>query len=232
MSRLDGQVALVTGASAGIGRATVLALAEAGAHVAIVARRVEALNAVAERTRAFGVQVLVHPGDITDPATVQAIIDGVASRFGRLDIVVNNAGGNLGPSRLTGGTRENWLAVFDLNLTGPFECVRLALPMMRARGRGTIVNVSSGSGRRPTLEAGAPYSAAKAGLLMLNNFINLEERKHGIRACAILVGKTDTPAHLKSPTPPSQEMRDTWLHPSDVADAVVYIATQPDRVEH
>src|SRR4051812_46340690 len=104
MSRLDGQVALVTGASAGIGRAIVLALAEAGAHVAMVARRGERLEHVAEEARAHGVDVLDHAGDLTEPSMVEALIDSVANRFGRLDIVVNNAGGNLGPSRLAEGT--------------------------------------------------------------------------------------------------------------------------------
>lgn len=229
MARLGGQVALVTGASGGIGKATALAFAAEGADVAVVARRGELLNQVAEAIRAQDSGALAFPADITDPAAVDAVLEAVLARFGRLDILVNNAGGNVPHRSLAEVTVENWRAVVDLNLTGAFLCTRAALRVMRSQGRGTVINIASWAGRRPAVLSGAAYSAAKAGLIVLNESVNLEERRHGIRACVIMPGEVDTPIMETRLYPPSPAARATMLQPEDVAAAAVFVTTLPHR---
>src|SRR5262249_37717485 len=144
-------------------------------------------------------------------------------RFGHLDILVNNAGASLGAKRLAEVAIGDWRANFDLNVTAAFLCARAALPPMRAQRSGPIVHVASGAGRRPTVGAGAAYSSAKAALVMLNTFLNLEERRHGVRSSVIILGTTDTPAHVPGGSHPiSPEARATWMRPDDVADTVVF----------
>ncbi len=228
MGRLQGQAALVTGASAGVGKAIALALAAEGAKVAITARRADLLKQVAEQIRALGAEALDYPADVTDPAAVKGLFDAALSRFGRLDILVNNAGGNIGRGKLSEITVEGWKANYDLNVTSALMCAQAALPTMRSQRQGTIINISSGSGKRPTVEAGASYSAAKAAMIMFNRFINMEERQHGIRACVIVLGTTDTPAHHQG-GPPKPEVQATWMYPEDIAQVVTMVAALPHR---
>jgi len=229
VARLRGQVALVTGASSGIGKAIAFALAAEGADVAVVARRGELLRKVADGIREQESGALAFLADITDPAAVDAAFEAVIGRFGHLDILVNNAGGNVPRRSLAEVTVESWRAVVDLNLTGAFLCTRAGLRIMRSQGRGTIINIASWAGRRPAVLSGPAYSAAKAGLIVLNQSINLEERRHGIRACVILPGEVDTPIMETRLHPPLPAARATMLQPEDVAAAVVFVTTLPHR---
>jgi NADP-dependent 3-hydroxy acid dehydrogenase YdfG len=228
---LKGQVAIITGASQGVGRAIALALAQAGAHVALIARRQPELEDLASACRETGVDALVHPGDVRAPAVVDAFVSATVDRFGRIDVLVNNAGGSFHAPRLRDVTVDEWTDTLDLNLVAPFLLVRAVLPTMRAQLRGTIVNIGSRTGLRPTAAgAGSAYAAAKAGLIMFTTFINFEEQQHGIRATVIPIGTADTPAHLTDDRADYEEARGHWLRPSDVADAVVFVASRPDNV--
>lgn len=229
MARLQGQVALVTGASIGIGKAVAMALAGEGANIAIAARQVKPLARVADEIRAQGTEVLDYSADVTDPTAVAAMIASVLERFERLDILVNNVGGNVLDRSLSELTVENWQALIDVNLTSAFLCTRAVVPCMRTQGRGTIINIASGAGKRPVLAAGGAYSAAKAGLFNFTESLRLELRQHGIRACLISPGPTDTPVHDTAPYPISAEDRAIWLQPEDVAAAVVFAATLSHR---
>jgi NADP-dependent 3-hydroxy acid dehydrogenase YdfG len=226
---LAGQAALVTGASSGIGRATALALAKAGAAVTLVSRREEELRRLAEGIGAAGGKALVAAGDVADPAVSQAAARATVERFGRLDILVNNAGVNTKARHYADMSRHDWEQVIRVDLDACYYCIQAVLPTMREQGSGTIVNVSSNAGRQASVLSGVAYSAAKAGVISLNSSINLEEWRHGIRACVIEPGEVDTPIVMARPTPPTEEHRATMLLPEDVADTIVFVCGLPQR---
>jgi NADP-dependent 3-hydroxy acid dehydrogenase YdfG len=226
---LDGQVALVTGASSGIGWSTALALARAGAAVALTARRVDALQQLATEIIAAGGQALVAAADVAKPDEVEAAVQHTQERFGRLDILINNAGMNTKTRHFSDMSRDDWEQVIRVDLDACYYCIQAVLPAMRAQQRGTIVNVSSNAGRQASLVSGVAYSAAKAGVIALNQSINLEEWKHGIRACVVEPGEVDTPIILSRPTVPTDAHRATMLQPEDVAEAIVLVCSLPQR---
>jgi len=230
MEKLDAKVALVTGASTGMGRAIAVALAAQGASVAIVARSADKLEDTAAAARAQGAKVLVFPADVADHTRVGSVVREVVARFGKIDILVNNAGTNTYHRNLEDTSVADWDLVVNTNLTGPFLFTRETLPHMRAAGKGTIINISSGAGLRASAPAGVAYCASKHGVQSLTGSINAEERRHGIRACAICPGETATPNLDLRPLPPTAEMRSSMLTPEDIANAVLFVATQPDHV--
>ena len=177
----------------------------------------------------LGVSALACPADVADPAAVEEMVGRVLERFGRLDILVNNAGINLPGRAMEETTVETWNTIVGLNLTGAFLCARAVLPAMRSQGSGTIVNVASWSGKRAMLRTGPAYCASKAGLLSLNESINLAERPQGIRSCAICPGEVETEALDRRPQPVSAEARATMMQSEDLAAAVVFVATLPQR---
>lgn len=230
MERLAGTVAIVTGASTGMGRAIAVALAEEGADLALVARSAERLQEARTNARAGSAEVLAFPGDVADQAFARQVVERVIERFGRLDILVNNAGTNTGHRNLADIPAADWRRVLETNLTGAFLFTRYALLPMRKAGKGLIINISSGAGLAPSGPAGVAYSASKHGIQSLTGSINAEERRHGIRACAIAPGETDTPNLDLRPLIPGKEARATMLRPEDIANAVRYVATQPEHV--
>lgn len=230
MGNLEGKSVIVTGASTGMGRAIAIALAAEGARLAIVARNEEKLNETAEAARQKGAEVLVFPADVGDPDKVRSIVQQVVDRYGRIDVLVNNAGTNTKHRNLADISVADWNRVLNTNLTGPFLFTREALPHMRAAKKGLIINVSSGAGLRPSPPSGVAYSASKHGLHSLTMSTNMEERRHGIRACVIVPGEVDTPNLDLRPLPPSPEERAQMLKGEDIANAVVYVASQPDHV--
>jgi NAD(P)-dependent dehydrogenase (short-subunit alcohol dehydrogenase family) len=230
MSRLQGKVVIVTGASTGMGRAIALALAAEAATLAIVARNAQRLEETAAAARAHGARVLAFPADVGSPARVKAVVQDVIGRLGRVDVLVNNAGTNTFHRNLADTSAADWDLVLGTNLRGAFLFAREVLPHMRAAGKGLVINISSGAGLQPSAPAGVAYSASKHGLQALTGSINAEYRRHGVRACAIAPGETDTPNLDLRPLPPSAEARATMLTPEDIANAVLYVATQPDSV--
>jgi NAD(P)-dependent dehydrogenase (short-subunit alcohol dehydrogenase family) len=229
MGSLDGQVALVTGAGTGIGRAVAEVFAREGARVALNGRRREPLEEAAAAVVGVGNEVLVVPGDLTDPSAAERVATSVLERWGQIDVLVNNAGLNVPRRDLAELSVEDWQAVVAADLTAPFLLSRAVLPSMRARGRGTIVNVSSMAAKRASTLSGPAYSAAKAGLNSLTESINLADRTNGIRACVVCPGEVATPIMALRPYPPSEEAMGTMLQPEDVAAAVLLVAALPQR---
>ena len=226
MGRMDGQVAVVTGAGSGIGLATATAFAREGCRVALVGRRPEPLQAAAY---ALGEHCVALPADVSDAEAVARVVDEVVVRWGRVDVLVNNAGLNVVQRSTEAVSAQDWATVLDVNLTGTFLVTRAVLPTMRAQGCGTVLNVSSYAGWRAMALTGPAYSAAKAGVNSFTESLNLTERRHGIRACAVCPGEVATPIMDRRPVPPSAEARAAMLQPEDLAQTLLFLATLPQR---
>lgn len=229
MARLDGEVVVVTGASRGLGEEMSLAFAREGARVVLVARDRSALEEVA--ARAAG-ETLVAPADVTDSERVHGVVGEAVDAFGRVDTLVNNAG--VGLLSLEDGGRplaeipdERWRHVLAVNLTGVFYCSKAVLPGMVERGRGNVVNVSSGLGRYAA-PGFAPYVASKFGLEGLTRTAALDYEDDGVNVNALDPGGRVNTAfwdHL-----PDGERR-SLLQPDVMNEAAVLLAAQgPDGV--
>lgn len=187
MFRLDGRLALVTGASSGLGRHFALTLARAGARVAVAARRVEALQGLVQEIGALGGQALALPLDVTDAAGVRDCFDRLAAEAGVAEVLVNNAGTTV-TKPLLHHTEADWDEVVDTNLKGAWLVATEAARRLVDAGRGgSIVNIASILAER---QAGgvAPYAISKAGLVQMTKSMALELARHGIRANALLPG--------------------------------------------
>jgi 3-oxoacyl-[acyl-carrier protein] reductase len=191
MAALSGKVVIVTGASRGIGAAAAAALAEAGAAVMLAARDGKLAVKVAGQIEAAGGKAAALACDVADYAAVEAAVTANKQRFGRPDILINNAGVIEPIATIAGSDPAAWAKNVQINLVGAFNAVRAVLPGMVAAGGGTIVNVSSGAALRP-LEGWSAYCAGKAGMAMLTRAIMLEEGAHGIRVFGFQPGTTDT----------------------------------------
>ncbi len=228
--KLVGKVAIVTGGSSGIGRAAARALAAEGARVAIVARSGDVITALAEEIAASGGEATAYPADVSEGDAMAAVTAQVLAAWGRVDLLVANAGVNTRERALHNIAPEQWERVVDTNLNGVFYGAKAVLPTMRERGEGTIIIVASMAGRRPGTLSGIAYGASKAGAISVAHSINAEEKPQGIRATAILPGDTATAILDHRPSPPPADARERMLRPEDVAAAIVFVATQPHRV--
>ena len=216
---LDGQVALITGSSRGIGLAVARRLGQLGARVSLCARKKADLERAASELRAAGIMVLASPVDVTRADEVSRLVDETQRTLGPVDILVNNAGiGIFGPFHLQ--TDENWNRVLDTNLKSVFLASRAVVPEMIRRKSGHIVNISSLAGKS-TFANGAIYCASKWGLLGLTGCMAEELRAHGIRVSAICPGTVATEFSPHAGKDPSK-----MLQPDDVAHAVEALVTQ------
>jgi len=231
---LKDRVALVTGASSGIGEATARALARAGAKVALVARRIERLHALAATIASEGGEALPLRADVAREDEVRAAIAQTTSQWGRLDIVVNNAGVML-LSPVADASIDDWRRMIELNLLGVMVTTKLALPHFQRAGGGHIVNVASVAGRVANPSAGA-YAATKFGVVAFSESVRREVYKDKIRVTVIEPGMVETElgdhithAGMKA----SLTERLASLEPlqaEDIANAVYYAVSQPARV--
>lgn len=222
--KLREQVALVTGAGRGIGRAVALAFAREGARVTLAARTRTQLDAVAAEVRESGGRALAVPADVTQESSVVELVARTLAEFGRIDILVTAAGaaafGPVADSKL-----EEWELMMAVNLRGVYLTCRAALaPMIRQR-RGTIINVVSVAAKQP-IPGCAAYAASKHGVLGFTRVLAEELRPHGVRVGALCPGAVNTPLWDSIPNPPD---RTRMLTPEDVAEAAVLMASLPPR---
>lgn len=235
---LEGTVALITGASSGIGEATALALAEDGASVVLAARRRDRLEQLAERIKNPD-KVLVLEVDVTDEEQVNQMVDQSVERFGRLDTLVNNAGVMLlGP--IHGAPTDEWRRMVNLNLLGLLYCTHAALPHLleaaesEPRQVADVVNVSSVAGRVARLNSGV-YNATKFGVGAFSESLRQEVTTRHVRVTIVEPGATSTELAGHNRPEILEGMRQTFgnierLTAEDIAQAVRYAVTQPRRV--
>jgi NADP-dependent 3-hydroxy acid dehydrogenase YdfG len=231
---LTGKTALVTGASSGIGRSTALALAAAGANVALVARRAERLKDLAAQVEAGGGQALACVADVTNEGEATRAVEDAVGHFGGLDILVN-AAGMTQVSRVENANLADWEYVFALNFWAALYTSRAAIGALKAGG-GDIVNISSTAGRRAGGPTFGSYSASKHALTAFNESLRQEVGLAGIRVCIIEPGATATEIHLAIKDERVREStrqhleKDGAMRPEDVADAIVFVVSLPPRV--
>jgi NADP-dependent 3-hydroxy acid dehydrogenase YdfG len=226
---LAGKVAVVTGASSGIGEATARSLAREGCNVVLAARREERLNALAAE---LGEGTLATPADVRDPAACAALVARSVERFGSLDILVNNAGLGLYGS-VAEGDPEDWRKMFDVNVLGVLYVTRAAVRQMLRQGAGDLVFVSSLAGRRVPRADGTVYAATKHAVNAVAEGLRMDVHEKGIRVINVEPGlvRTEFP---ESSYPSAEEYyaekEYSPLEAEDVAAAVVYALDQPPRV--
>jgi len=217
--KLAGQVALVTGAGRGIGRAVAQAFAREGAAVALCARSGRDLAAAQREIAAAGGRALVVEGVVRDEAAVATLVSRTLEAYGRIDCLVTAAGvAAFGP--LAEAKTADWDELMAVNLRGAFLCCRAVLPAMTARRHGTIINIGSVVTSR-TLPGSAAYTASKYGLLGFSRVLAEEMRPHGVRVGVLSAGATDTPLWDAVPSPPDRAL---MLKPEQVARAAVFMA--------
>jgi NAD(P)-dependent dehydrogenase (short-subunit alcohol dehydrogenase family) len=229
MATLSGKVAIVTGASRGIGEAAAEALAAAGASVMLAARDGTRIDDVAARIIAAGGKAASIACDVADYDAVESLIAATTKQFGRPDILINNAGVIEPIATLADSDPADWAKNVQINLVGAYNVVRAMLPGMKAAGGGTIVNVSSGAALRP-LEGWSAYCSGKAGMAMLTQAIKLEEAANGIRVFGFQPGTTDTDMQVliraSGINMISQIPRANLTPVAHPAKAIVYLCTQ------
>lgn len=188
---LKDKVAIVTGASRGIGRAIALGFAEAGADVALAARTAGDLETLAKEIDSLGRKALVLPTDVLDRAAIQSMFDRTVEEFGHLDILVNNAGGSNFMSPVVGLRPEGWDKLRSLNLDSVFHCTQIGAQKMLDNGGGSIIQIASVAGIQGA-QGLSPYSAAKAGVIMFSQAIAKELAGSNVRVNSIAPGWIDT----------------------------------------
>ncbi len=227
---LVGEVAWITGAGTGIGRAGAIALAAAGAKVVLTGRRIEPLEEVAARVREAGGEALVAPGDFTDAKVARTIVDQIMAAYGRCDILVNSAGINIPKRSWADVTVEGFDSVVAADLSGPFYTTHAVLPVMRAQGGGLMIQISSWAGVYVPLLTGPAYTAAKHGLVAMSESINQAECISGIRSCCINPGEVATPILDNRPIPVPDEEKARMLQSEDLGETILYVARMPKTV--
>ncbi len=224
-ANLSGQVAVITGANSGIGRATARALSQAGAHVVLAARTRSTLEAVAHECSHSGAHALAMPTDVCNEPDIEALMARTAERFGRLDILVTSAGeATFGP--IMESRTEDWDLLMNVNLRGTYLCCRHALTHMLARKSGHILNVLSIASQM-ILPGSSAYTASKFGALGLTKVIAAEVRSQGVKVTAVIPGAVNTPLWDKSG---GDLDRAKMLSADDVANAMLNVITQPASI--
>jgi NADP-dependent 3-hydroxy acid dehydrogenase YdfG len=229
------RVAVITGASSGIGEATAIAMAKEGYAVALAARRADRINELCDRISSDGGKALAVPTDVADEKSAAALIETAKSELGSVDVLVNNAGVMLlGP--ILGADIEHWQRMVNVNVLGLLYCTHAALPIMQEQGSGHIVNVSSVAGRVARMGSGV-YNATKWGVGAFSESLRQEALNYGVRVTIIEPGYVDTElqGHNEHPMVVERMEKDKEqigkvLEAGDIARAIVYAVQQPEHV--
>lgn len=226
---------IVTGAARGIGAVTAEAFAREGARVATVDIDGAGVETTAKRLRDAGAEALAFRADVAAAADVGAMLEAVLSRWQRVDVLVNNAGGFGAIRRTEEITDQEWDAIVRSNLTSVFVCSRAVLPAMKRQRAGRIVNVSSVVARSGAVRTTAHYTAAKAGVIGFTRHLATEVAEHGITVNAVAPGTTATERVIALRTPEDTARMATTIplrrlgEPADIADGILFLASDAAR---
>jgi serine 3-dehydrogenase len=226
---IKGQVAVVVGASSGIGRAAAVLLAREGAKVVAAARRQDRLDSLKTELAKEGLAISVRKADASSVDDMQALAKQAVDEFGKIDILVVASGINTPDRSLKKLTPEIWDSLVNVNLNGVFYATHAVMPSMRAAGAGHLIYISSVSGRVPDV-SGAAYQAAKRGVLGMSHAIRVEEKNNGIRTCVICPGLVNTELLEYRPVKPSPEELAKAMTAEDVAETILHVAKLPPHV--
>ena len=234
MAKLDGKVAVVTGASSGIGEATVRSLAAEGAAVVAGARRKERLDGLVDEVARSGGKAIAVECDVTDEEQAHALVRRAVEEFGRIDILVNNAGVML-LSAVGKGLSDQWRQMFEVNVMGLLYATDAAIAAMREQGSGHLVNISSVAGRKVTRDSSGVYAGTKFAVNAISEGLRQELLGDNIRVTIVEPGAvaTELPDHITDEDAIeglSGLLKIERLQAEDIADAIAYAVTQPDRV--
>ena len=227
--KLKDQVCIITGGGSGIGKDAAIKMAQEGANVLIVGRTESKLESVISEIKSIGETAARYTLDVSDYNAVQKMVDDVQEKFGRIDVLVNNAGHSSHNRRLLNTTPEETRSVVDSNLIGTFFCTQAVVPTMLKANSGTIINISSLAAVTPGPFSGFAYGAAKAGVINFTEFLNNDLRNTGIRASVIIPGEVATPILDKRPIPPDSDARTMMVDVAETSAAILLIATLPPR---
>ncbi len=226
---LNGKVCIVTGGGSGIGRGAALLMARNGARIALVGRTPSKVETVKDEIEAAGGSALAFGLNVADYDAVQTMASDVMASFGRIDVLVNNAGHSHKNRRLLNATLEEIREVVDSNLIGTIYCTRAVVPYMLEAESGTIINISSVAAIQPGPFSGVAYGAAKAAVNNFTQFLNADLLNTGVRASVIMPGEINTPILEMRPVPPSAEARATMADVEDTSELINLIASLPQR---
>ena len=234
MAKLDGKVAVVTGASSGIGEATVRSLAAEGAAVVAGARRKERLDGLVKEVTQGGGKALAVACDVTDEGQAHALVRRAIEEFGRIDILVNNAGVML-LSTVGKGLSDQWRQMFEVNVMGLLYATDAAIAAMKEQGSGHLVNISSVAGRKVTRDSSGVYAGTKFAVNAISEGLRQELLQDNIRITIVEPGAvaTELPDHITDEDAReglSGLMKIERLQAEDIADSILYAVTQPERV--
>ena len=221
MQPLAGKVSIVTGASRGIGKAISILLAQSGSRVVLAARSEPQLKSVRDEINSQNGEAWVIPTDLTRDEEMERLVEQTIKEWGSVDVLINNAGlGKVAP--VVKAKVSDWDETFQVNLRAPMILSKLVLPKMMERGEGSIINISSVSGKSGQAN-GSAYSASKFGLMGFTQSLYEEVREYGIRVAAICPGFVDTPL-----IPQMRRMdRSKMIRPEDIAQTVLFVLMSP-----
>ncbi len=225
MTRLLGKKIVVVGGGTGIGRAIARSVTAAGAQVAIGGRRQEPLDETA-----LGTSMLTHTIDVGCRQSTNDFFQWANEQLGQIDMLVNAAGINIKTRSMAEMTPEQWDQVMSINATGAYNCMYAVLPAMRARGEGTILNISSIAGKRAIALGGIAYSASKFAMTALGTCVSNEAAPDGVRVTNLYPGEVNTPILENRPTPVDDAHKQRILQPEHVAELVLTILSLPPTV--
>lgn len=230
---LDGKIALITGAGRGIGKALAIGFAKAGAHVILVSRTLTQLETTARESEAFGNEAVLVRADVSQPNDVRRMAEIVANRFGRLDILINNAAlrmNQLGEKSsyyipFVNLTLADWDSAINVNLRGPFLCIKECLPLLRQSAGGSIINISAGAGKKG-IAGRVPYCASKFGLEALTQCLALEFQSYNIAVNSLSPGKHSILTDPEKLALLKDNPRVIYLRPEVMVPPALFLASQ------
>lgn len=224
------RIAWVTGAGTGIGLAGAEALAADGWTVVLSGRREDVLQEACAAIMARSGRAEPQALDVASSTAAEEGARAILARHGRIDLLVNAAGINVQARSWADCSAADWDRVLDINLKGTVHTMRAVLPAMRAAGAGTVINVASWAGRFVSAMPGAAYTTSKTAVAALTHEFNVEQFRHGLRACCLLPAEVATPILLQRPVPPSPEDMARMLQPEDLGRTIAFVAGMPAHV--